>query len=349
MHSYAVFLVAFLEDFHLSRAEASIAHPHSHLVAGASSPLVGTLVDRLGPRRLVLLGGACLALGLLGSAYISALWQVIALYGLLMTLGANCLGLVVFVPLLSRWYANRRGMAISVVQSANGFARAISAPVVQLLISAVGWRHAYLAQAGFMAVLILPLAAFFRGTDPELPSRARASDGGASGRGARRGRRLDGEGRRTHAALLAPLRRLSVHGARQLPRLPPPARLRRRRGLRQALCGDRSGRGQLPRHRGDHLHGDHLRLHRARALGHPRPTRAAGPRPPPPTPPRWGACSALSPSRARAGAGPSGSPPLFSPSGGARAAPPSPPRLPISSPGDIWAPFSVSSPSARAS
>jgi len=175
MHSYAVFLVAFLEDFHWSRAEASIAYSTSQLVAGASSPLVGTLVDRLGPRRLVLLGGACLALGLLGSAYISALWQVIALYGLLMTLGANCLGLVVFVPLLSRWYANRRGMAISVVQSANGFARAISAPVVQLLISAVGWRHAYLAQAVFMAVLILPLAAFFRGTDPEAPRRARAS------------------------------------------------------------------------------------------------------------------------------------------------------------------------------
>src|SRR5262249_57719610 len=92
-----------------------------------------------------------------------------------MTLGATCLGLVVLGPLLSRWYATRRGMAISVVQSANGFARAISAPVGQLLISAVGWRHAYLAQAVFMAVLVLPLTAFFRGTDPEAPRRARAS------------------------------------------------------------------------------------------------------------------------------------------------------------------------------
>src|SRR5262249_48583453 len=142
MHSYAVFLLAFLPDFHWSRAEASIAYSTSQLVAGASSPLVGTLVDRLGPRRLVLLGGACLALGLLGSAYISALWQVIALYGLLMTLGANCLGLVVFVPLLSRWYANRRGMAVSLVESAHGVARAISPPLGRVPLSAVGWRHA---------------------------------------------------------------------------------------------------------------------------------------------------------------------------------------------------------------
>jgi len=170
MHSYAVFLVAFLEDFRWSRAQASLAYSTSQLVAGASSPLVGMLVDRLGPRRLVLLGGGLLALGLLGSAYISALWQIVALYGLVMTIGANCLGLVVFVPLLSRWYAYRRGMAISVVQSANGFSRAISAPLVQILISAVGWRRAYLAQAAFMALLAVPLAALFRGTDPGAPA-----------------------------------------------------------------------------------------------------------------------------------------------------------------------------------
>jgi MFS family permease len=176
MHSYAVFLVAFLEDFRWSRAEASLAYSTSQLVAGASSPLVGTLVDRLGPRRLVLLGGSLLTLGLFGSAYASALWQVVVLYGVVMTIGANCLGLVVFVPLLSRWYVHRRGMAISVVQSANGFSRAVSAPLVQLIIMAIGWRHAYLVQAAVMAVLVVPLAGFFRGTDPVAAAAKAAPD-----------------------------------------------------------------------------------------------------------------------------------------------------------------------------
>ena len=62
MHSYAVFLVAFLEDFRWSRSDVSLAYSASQLVAGVSAPLVGALVDRLGPRRLVLLGGALLAL-----------------------------------------------------------------------------------------------------------------------------------------------------------------------------------------------------------------------------------------------------------------------------------------------
>src|SRR5712691_1281888 len=166
MHSYAVFLVAFLEDFRWSRSEVSLAYSASQLVAGVSAPFVGALVDRLGPRRLVLLGGTMLALGLLGSAYASSLWHIIALYGIVMTIGANCLGLVVFVPLLSQWFVRRRGMAISIVQSANGFGRAASAPLAQLLISAIGWRRAYLTQAALMVVLVLPLARFFRGTDP---------------------------------------------------------------------------------------------------------------------------------------------------------------------------------------
>lgn len=166
MHSYTVFLVAFVEDFGWSRGETSIAYSVSQMVAGVSSPAVGALVDRLGPRRLLLLGGGLLVLGLLGSAFINQLWQIVLLYGVLMTFGANCLGLVVFVPILSRTFVRRRGMAISIVQSANGFARAVSAPVVQYLISGFGWRPTYLIEGAFMAVVVLPLAAWFRRADP---------------------------------------------------------------------------------------------------------------------------------------------------------------------------------------
>ena len=169
MHSYAVFLVAFLEEFRWSRAETSLAYSVSAFVSGASAPFVAALVDRLGPRRLVPLGGGVLALGLLGSAYVHALWQLIVLYGVLMTVGANCLGLVVFVPMLSRRFVSNRGMVISIVQSANGFARAVSAPVAQLLISTIGWRHAYLAQAALMGALVWPLAALFQRDEKPAP------------------------------------------------------------------------------------------------------------------------------------------------------------------------------------
>ncbi len=165
MQSYTVFLVSFIQVFAWSRAESSVAYSVSQLVNGLSSPLVGALVDRLGSRRLVLLGGTLLTLGLIGSAHASALWHVILLYGVVMTVGANCLGMVVFAPLISRHFVRRRGMAVAVLQSANGAGRAISAPGAQLLIGTFGWREAYLAQGALMGLLVLPLAMLFRGAD----------------------------------------------------------------------------------------------------------------------------------------------------------------------------------------
>src|SRR6516162_3713181 len=250
MHSYAVFLVAFIEEFRWSRAETSIAYSVSQLVAGASSPLVGALVDRLGPRRLLLLGGSLLVLGLLASAFISALWQIILLYGVVMTIGANCLGLVVFVPLLSRHFVRRRGMAISIVQSANGFGRAASAPLVQLLISTLGWRETYLAQAAFMAAVVPFLASRF-GADRAAATRMELGRGCA------------------HAPFLAALRGLPVHRARQFPRLVASARLCRRSRIRQALRRRGARAGQLSCHRRHDLHRHALGLCRAGALGDP--------------------------------------------------------------------------------
>lgn len=175
MHGYTVFLLAFIGEFGWTRAESSLAYSVGQLVGGVSSPLVGGMVDRFGARRMVLLGAALLTAGLLGSAQADALWQVVFLYGVVITFGANCIGLLVFVPLVSAQFPTRRGMAISVLQSANAAGRALSAPLSQLLISGYGWRGAYLLEAGAAAVLLVPLAAVFRRHSPPAPPAARAA------------------------------------------------------------------------------------------------------------------------------------------------------------------------------
>ncbi|MCC7425327.1 MAG: MFS transporter [Alphaproteobacteria bacterium] len=172
MHAYAVFLLSFLEEFGWSRADTSIAYAVSQLVGGLSSWPVGVLVDRLGPRRLLIAGGLLMAAGLALNAYADALWHVVLLYGVVMTLGNACMGSLVFAPLMARQFTRRRGMAMAVVQSAGGFGRAIAAPLAQLGISAFGWRTAYLVQAVLIAIVILPTATLFRGADTRPASRA---------------------------------------------------------------------------------------------------------------------------------------------------------------------------------
>jgi MFS family permease len=167
MHSYAVFLIAYLGEFGWGRGDTSVAYSVSQLVIGVSSPLIGALVDRLGTRVLVAVGAVLLVIGLAANAGASALWQVIVLYGIVMTLGSNCLGLVVSVPLLSRWFVQRRGLAISIVQSANGLGRAAATPVTQVLVSSIGWRRSYLALAAVMTVAVVPIVRAFPTREPD--------------------------------------------------------------------------------------------------------------------------------------------------------------------------------------
>jgi MFS family permease len=181
MHAYTVFFVAFLEEFGWNRAETSLAYAVAQLMSGASAPLIGLLVDRVGPRMLILGGGSLLIGGLLLSASVAALWHLVLLYGVVMTVGANGLGLVVSVPLLSRLFVRKRGMAVALVQSANGLGRAVSAPLVQLVIAALGWRQSYLVLAAVMAVCLGPVAWCFPRREPERRVPAPSESAGPAG------------------------------------------------------------------------------------------------------------------------------------------------------------------------
>jgi MFS family permease len=79
---------------------------------------------------------------------------------------------VVLTPLVSRTFVQKRGLALSIVQAANGFGRAGSLPVVQFLTTTDGWRRAYLVLAALMAVVIVPLARGFRAGASAAPGPA---------------------------------------------------------------------------------------------------------------------------------------------------------------------------------
>src|SRR5437763_6972533 len=79
--SFPVFFVALLEEFGWSRGATAAAFSISSVVQGALSPMIGILVDRLGPRR-VMLGGACLlGAACVLSSRIGSLWSLYLIVG----------------------------------------------------------------------------------------------------------------------------------------------------------------------------------------------------------------------------------------------------------------------------
>jgi len=153
--SFPIFFVALIEEFGWSRGATAAAFSISSIMQGALSPLVGILVDRVGPRR-VMLGGAWVLGGASALAsQIGSLWSLYAVTGMLAAAGVCAVSWVPTGALIARLFAERRSSVMGLAFSGMGAGVLAIGPLSQWLIVHHGWRAAYVVLgAGTLAVLV---------------------------------------------------------------------------------------------------------------------------------------------------------------------------------------------------
>ena len=155
--SFPVFFVALLEEFGWSRGATAAAFSISSVVQGALSPVVGILVDRLGPRR-VMLGGACLlGAACVLSSRIGSLWSLYLIVGVLAATGLCAVSWVPSGTLIARWFTERRSSMLGLAFSGMGAGVLVMGPLAQWLITGHGWRAAYVVLGVGTLVVLVPL------------------------------------------------------------------------------------------------------------------------------------------------------------------------------------------------
>lgn len=154
--TYAVFYVALLQAFGWSRGVTATVLSISVLVEGFSMPVAGSLVDRWGSRKTLVLGGLLLAVGLAFSGTVSSLWQVYLWLGVVTALGLGFMGMVPHVAIIARQFTRRRGLAMGLAWAGGGLGIAALLPTAQFLVDVWGWRLAY-AGMGILAFLFVVL------------------------------------------------------------------------------------------------------------------------------------------------------------------------------------------------
>lgn len=172
-YAYSVFLVAFLGEFGWSRSVVAGAFSLLVVVHGLSGPLLGWLVERVGPRPVIAAGGALLAGSLLLGAHVTTVWQLYVTFGVLVALGVSAAGWVPSVVLIRGWFPAKVGTAIGVASAGIGVGIFALVPFTQLLIESFGWRWALRVLAALVAAWIIPATlVFVRDARAGAPARA---------------------------------------------------------------------------------------------------------------------------------------------------------------------------------
>jgi MFS family permease len=152
------FMVRDLGFFEGKRAIVTSGNAFGKIVVGPLFGfLAGWVIDRFGPRRMMLAGILMGAGALIGLSQMTALWMFYLFY-LFNALGYVCGGPLPNQVLLSRWFDKARGKAMGFAYLGIGVGGAVVPQLARWLAGRLGW-HAALATLGALIVAIaLPLA-----------------------------------------------------------------------------------------------------------------------------------------------------------------------------------------------
>jgi MFS family permease len=170
MFSLAVFLQPITEATGWSRTAVSGAMTLNFLAMGVAGFAWGALSDRLGARMVVLAGSVLLGLGLFLASRATSQLEFQLVYGLIVGIAAGSF----FAPLMAvvtGWFDERRGLAVSLVSMGVGVAPMTISPFAAWLISNTDWRTAQLTIAILAWATLIP-AAFLVRQPPAVPAGA---------------------------------------------------------------------------------------------------------------------------------------------------------------------------------
>jgi sugar phosphate permease len=151
-----------VKEFGWTRTQVTSGNALSKLVIGPLFGFIaGWVVDRFGPRRLMMVGILMAGGAVIGLGGMSALWMFYLFY-LFNAVGYVCGGPLPNQVLLSRWFDKARGKAMGFAYLGIGVGGALVPLLSNWLTTGLGWRGSLRTLGILMIVLALPMAYFVK-------------------------------------------------------------------------------------------------------------------------------------------------------------------------------------------
>lgn len=160
-----VMLIPLQREFGWSTAEISSALGLRLALFGLAAPFAAALMNRFGLRAVVLASLGLITVGNGLSIFMTELWQLVLLWGVMVGLGAGLTALVLAATVATRWFEARRGLVVGLLTASSATGQLMVLPLLANVVQAVGWRGAIGVMCVFYALAAVVAAILLR-NDP---------------------------------------------------------------------------------------------------------------------------------------------------------------------------------------
>lgn len=156
------------QEFGWSAAAISFAVSIGLLLFGLMGPIAGRLMDRSGPRRLMVLGLLLIVVSTSTSAAMTQLWQLVLLWGVVSGVGTGMVATVLGAAVANRWFVEKRGLVMGIFGGATSAGQLLFVQLNVRLVVTIGWRGAVLVLAGVAVLVLVPVLFLMENSPADL-------------------------------------------------------------------------------------------------------------------------------------------------------------------------------------
>jgi sugar phosphate permease len=174
-YGFTVFFLPVTQDLGLTRASTSLAFSLARAEGSLTAPIVGYLLDRYGPKPLMLAAALFAGIGYILFAFVHSYTTFLIVYLGVISLAFNAGFVHAPTVVANSWFIKLRARAMTVVSAAVPVGGALITPLLAIAVQNFGWRWAALVAGGLFIAGGIPLSLAIR-RSPE--SIGMAPDGG---------------------------------------------------------------------------------------------------------------------------------------------------------------------------
>ncbi|OAN17672.1 oxalate:formate antiporter [Photobacterium jeanii] len=174
LYAWSVFKKALVVDLGWSNADASMPYTIAIITFSLSLLVAGILQDRMGPRRVLILGAVMVGLGMIASSFATSPIMLILTFGILTGCGIG-FGYACLSPAAMKWFhPSKKGLVNGLIAAGFGLAAVYLAPLTSNLIASYGINTSFLILGIAVLLIAVPLACTINnppaGYTPEVPA-----------------------------------------------------------------------------------------------------------------------------------------------------------------------------------